>query len=224
MEGETEQVKTVWAVAVAEAEGLLQSYDAMLGQGKEGAPPHPMVVSAVQAQKTLQSAQHMLEPFLASSSTQSPTTQSTPAPVEDAEIRARVSAVLAQAYEKEAVLLRQLSKAAEDNRHNRFLFLYQSSLVFEKALSYVLRLQPSLPRRATDAAIWDTVPRLDANNVEALNFLAVNCISQACMIKPSPDQDQYFQKCVSLSCSPPPLTLALRDGAGPMTRTRRWPT
>jgi hypothetical protein len=30
--------------------------------------------------------------------------------------------------------------------------------------------------------------------VEALNFLAVNSISLACMIKPSPDQDQYFQK------------------------------
>ena len=133
--------------------------------------------------------QQLLEPFLAPSASASV----------DEKGQKQVKELLMRAYEKEAVLLRQLSKSSEGNLHNRFLFIHQSSVVFEKVLAYVFLFffyelcffstKPS--QRLTIARLPH---RIDPEQVEALNFLAVNSISMACMIKPSPDQDQYFQK------------------------------
>lgn len=105
---------------LAEAAALLSTYDAMFHPTNEGAGG-PVMVSASNAQRTLHDAQRLLEPLLGAS------------PASLSEEHARARSLLADAFEKEAVLLRQLSKAEEDSRHNRFLFLYQSSVVFEKA-------------------------------------------------------------------------------------------
>jgi hypothetical protein len=125
MEGEKQESEKRWSVAVAEAEELMSSYNAMLGGS--GSAEGPVVVSAVQAQKMLHSAQQLLEPFLAPSASASV----------DEEGQKQVRELLMRAYEKEAVLLRQLSKSSEGNLHNRFLFIHQSSVVFEKVLAYV---------------------------------------------------------------------------------------
>jgi hypothetical protein len=125
MEGEKQESEKRWSVAVAEAEELMSSYNAMLGGS--GSAEGPVVVSAVQAQKMLHSAQQLLEPFLAPSASASV----------DEEAQKQVKELLMRAYEKEAVLLRQLSKSSEGNLHNRFLFIHQSSVVFEKVLAYV---------------------------------------------------------------------------------------
>jgi hypothetical protein len=125
MEGEKQEGEKRWSVAVAEAEELMSSYSAMLAGS--GSAEGPVVVSAVQAQKMLHAAQQLLEPFLAPSASASV----------DEEAQKQVKELLMRAYEKEAVLLRQLSKSSEGNLHNRFLFIHQSSVVFEKVLAYV---------------------------------------------------------------------------------------
>jgi hypothetical protein len=125
MEGEKQDGEKRWSVAVAEAEELMSSYSAMLAGG--GSAEGPVVVSAVQAQKMLHAAQQLLEPFLAPPASASV----------DEEGQKQVKGLLMRAYEKEAVLLRQLSKSSEGNLHNRFLFIHQSSVVFEKVLAYV---------------------------------------------------------------------------------------
>ncbi len=77
--------------------------------------------------------------------------------------------LLVKCYEKEATLLRQIGKATQSTR-DRFLFFYQSATVSEKVL------------------------QLKGDDLEALNTCALNYVAQACMIKPSAEQDSYFNK------------------------------